>query len=149
MSSLDTVSKHITSSFLGWCNADPAQFRSLTSRLEGTICDDLASTRACLLAKQLLNNLIILAFEKPKKFLKAKYVDVCTSLALTMHEFTLTCDTDAIELERLTDKVLIILSGRVMLCTPLDFFLAVRSRHSFSEIETSQVASSVDCLSVA
>lgn len=139
MSSLDTVSKHITSSFLGWCNADPAQFRSLTDRSQAHICDDLASIRAYLLAKQLLNNLIVLAFEKPKKFLKSKYVDTCTSLALGMHEFTLACDTDEDELERLTDKVLTILSGRALLYTPLDFFLAVRSRHSFSSAESFQV----------
>lgn len=127
--SLDSVSKLEVSSFLGWCNADPSAFYSLTSWLNSANLRQELEVRKRVLARYLLNNLLCVT-QDYGRFLTKRYVYACGTIAAVLFERDETNDVVSEPLASNMIEVLTILSGRVLLYTPADYFIFIRENDS-------------------
>lgn len=144
MTSISSVSKSVASNFYGWCGADTKNFLIISRWLDKRSSQSIEDVRCALLAKQLLNNLIAISTEDKEQFLTTAYVGACMNIAATLYERELGSDLETENLGKTTQEVITLLSGKLLLFTPLDCLNIIRELDS--EITNSDEEQASDLL---
>ncbi|CAH6419501.1 Cyclin-dependent kinase 1 [uncultured virus] len=139
MNSFASVVKAVASNFYGWCGANNAYFVGLSRWLDEKLDGSIVEIRCSLLTKQLINNLMAISLEGKERFLTQIYVNACITIAEIMYESGLSLEISP-ELTQAMQDVLTVLSGRILLYTPLDCLLIMREMDSAITEEDEQQA---------